>query len=418
MRRWISPELSLWLLGLLLIGFCLSDSAHNVKPPPHPGDDRSGNATYGIVFDAGSTGTRIHIYTFTQRTTGTMLHLVGEVFESVKPGLSAFADRPHKCTDTVRSLLDLAQTVIPDTHWHRTTVIFKATAGLRLLPQHQAQALLSEVRSVLHASPFLVPDDSVSILSGSDEGILAWIAVNLLTGRLDGHHTVGILDLGGASAQITFLPLSKITLDETSQEFLAKFELFNSSYRLYTRSYLGLGLKVARLAVLGVSESEVHQGTTFRSHCLLPALESEWSFSGVTYRYGGKTDGRTGFHSCYSEVLQVVRDELHRVSEIRDTPFYAFSYFYDRATESGLIDYASGGSAEVRDFFHKAEEVCDNMDNFTSYSPFLCMDLTYIAALLQEGFGLPDSTMLQLTKKMHEVEISWTLGAIYQVLQT
>lgn len=46
-------------------------------------------------------------------------------------------------------------------------------------------------------------------------------------------------------------------------------------------------------------------------------------------------------------------------------------------------------------FFHL---VCDNMDNYSSASPFLCMDLSYITALLKEGFGFGDTTVLQASK--------------------
>ena len=45
---------------------------------------------YAIVFDAGSTGSRIHVNKFTKRTG--KLELLYELFEQVKPGLSSFAD--------------------------------------------------------------------------------------------------------------------------------------------------------------------------------------------------------------------------------------------------------------------------------------------------------------------------------------
>ncbi|KAM4690543.1 nucleoside diphosphate phosphatase ENTPD5 [Rhinophrynus dorsalis] len=416
MRCWISLMIShdafYIFLTSCLVGFCLSDihSTSNLN--------FTNNAVYGIMFDAGSTGTRIHIYIFQKRAKGAPLALDGEVFESVKPGLSAFADQPKKGADTVRLLLDLAQNKVPSTHWARTPVALRATAGLRLLPEHKAEALLSEIRHVFHESPFLVPEDSVSIMNGTDEGILAWIAVNFLTGRLQGHHTVGILDLGGGSTQITFLPLSKTTLDQTPRDFLAYFELFNSTYRVYTHSYLGLGLKAARLAVLGVSEPAVQQGIVFRSHCLPMGLVGEWSLDGITFNYGGRSEGQTGFNACYSEVLQILRGRLHQTDEIRSGSFYAFSYYYDRAVDTSLIDPRHGGKLQVKDFARKAMEVCDNMDQFSSHTPFLCMDLTYITALLLEGFGFDDKTTLQLTKKMHNVEMSWTLGAMFHVLQS
>ncbi|KAM8921291.1 nucleoside diphosphate phosphatase ENTPD5 [Pelodytes ibericus] len=412
------------ILAISCYGCCLSE-AEPIDDLKSIGVKNSTNTVYGIVLDAGSTGTRIHIYTFKQGSTGTVmrfggspLQLQGEVFESLKPGLSEFADQPKKGAETVQRLLDIAKNVVPTTHWSHTPIILKATAGLRLLPHHKAEALLTEIRNVFRASPFLIPDNSVSIMDGTDEGILAWVGVNFLTGRLNGHHTVGILDLGGGSTQITFLPLSKATLDDTPKEFISTFELFNSTYRLYTHSYLGLGLKAARLAVLGASNSEAQQGQIFRSHCLPQALLSEWDFAGVTYRYGGKSHGITGFNACYLEVQQIVQGKLHQVAEIQGTQFYAFSYIYDRAVESELIDYEAGGILQVGDFAIKALEVCENMDKYSSQTPFLCMDLTYIAVLLREGFGFEDTILLQLTKKMDDVEMSWTLGAIFHVLQS
>ncbi|XP_073442801.1 nucleoside diphosphate phosphatase ENTPD5 isoform X1 [Dendrobates tinctorius] len=385
----------------LLPAFSLSDPsvAYEVKFPSALAVPNISNTfMYGIVFDAGSTGTRIHVYTFRLSSTGSSLDIYGEIFESLKPGLSAFAEQPEKGAESVRSLLHLAQDNIPPTHWQKTPLLLKATAGLRLLPEHQAEALLLEVRKVFSSSPFLVSENSISIMDGTDEGVLAWITVNYLTGLLHGDHTVGILDLGGGSTQITFVPLAKATLDQTPADFLTWFELFNSTYRLYTHSYLGLGLKAARLAVLGASASTAQQKQKFRSHCLQPDLDAEWTFAGVTYRYGGQSDGLVGFNSCYSEVQRILQGKFHHVDEIQSRRFYAFSYYYDRAVDTNLIEHEDGGELTVRDFALKAQEVCDHMDRFTSQSPFLCMDLAYITALLREGFGFKEDTTLQPKK--------------------
>ncbi|XP_026520233.1 ectonucleoside triphosphate diphosphohydrolase 5 isoform X1 [Notechis scutatus] len=378
---------------------------------------------YGIMFDAGSTGTRIHIYTFIQRSPENPAELKGEVFESVKPGLSAYANQPKKGAETIRKLLEMAKNAVPPSHWNKTPVVLKATAGLRLLSEPKAQALLSQVRMVFEDSPFLVPDNSVSIMDGSYEGILAWITVNFLTGQLYGQEqqTVGTLDLGGASTQITFLPQLEETLTETPVDFLTSFQMFNSTYKLYTHSYLGLGLKAARLATLGALNLEVSLeafGQTFRSSCLPRQLEAEWYFGGIKYQYGGNTEGETGFEPCYSEVLKVVQGKLHQPDEIQRSSFYAFSYYYDRAVDTDLIDYEKGGVLHVRDFEKKAKQVCDNLDNYSSASPFLCMDLSYITALLKEGFGFGDSTVLQLAKKVNNIETSWALGATFHLLQS
>nr|XP_048305106.1 nucleoside diphosphate phosphatase ENTPD5 [Myodes glareolus] len=380
----------------------------------------SASTFYGIMFDAGSTGTRIHVYTFVQKTAGQLPFLEGEIFESVKPGLSAFADQPKQGAETVQELLDLAKDSIPKSHWKRTPVVLKATAGLRLLPEQKAQALLFEVEELFKKSPFLVPDDSVTIMDGSDEGILAWVTVNFLTGQLHDHgqETVGILDLGGASTQITFLPQFAKTLEQTPRDYLTSFEMFNSTFKLYTHSYLGFGLKAARLATLGALETKGTEGHTFRSACLPRWLEAEWIFGGVKYQYGGNQEGEMGFEPCYAEVLRVVRGKLHQAEEIRGSSFYAFSYYYDRAADTHLIDYEKGGVLKVEDFERKAREVCDNLESFTSGSPFLCMDLSYITALLKDGFGFADDTLLKLTKKVNNIETGWALGATFHLLQS
>ncbi|OCT68140.1 ectonucleoside triphosphate diphosphohydrolase 5 [Xenopus laevis] len=421
MEWWLSFVFIIVTACMIDYSFCHMEPTNTFKsvlPLATSGQNSHDDAVYGIMFDAGSTGTRIHIYKFKQSATGSPLELEGEVFENIKPGLSAFADQPKKGAATVRLLLDLAQKEVPSTQWSHTPIVLRATAGLRLLPVNQSDALLSEVREVFQESPFLVPENSVSIINGADEGIFAWITVNFLTGRLHSHRSVGILDLGGGSTQITFLPLTKNTLDQTPHDFLASVELFNSTYRLYTHSYLGLGLKVARLAVLGASAENAQQKQIFYSNCFPHGIKGEWNFAGITLRYEKKSDGQCGFNACYSEVLPILQGKFHQVPEIRDSPFYAFSYYYDRAVDTNLIDHMHGGSLQVHDFAKRAKEVCEHTELSSTHSPFLCMDLTFITALLKEGFGFEDTTSLQFTKKMYDIEMSWTLGATFHVLQS
>ena len=83
-----------------------------------------------------------------------------------------------------------------------------------------------------------------------------------------------------------------------------------------------------------------------------------------------------------------------------------------------ILDYEKGGVLKVEDFERKAREVCDNLGSFSSGSPFLCMDLTYITALLKDGFGFADGTLLQLTKKVNNIETGWALGATFHLLQS
>ncbi|XP_068198221.1 ectonucleoside triphosphate diphosphohydrolase 5-like [Antennarius striatus] len=370
---------------------------------------------YAVMFDAGSTGTRIHVYTFIHRDSVELPVLDNEMFYSVKPGLSAYVDSPEMAGHTVRVLLKVAKKTVPRLEWKRTPVCLRATAGLRLLAAEKAQALLDQVQHVFDESPFLVPDDSISIMNGTNEGILAWISVNFLVGHLrpQTNKSVGILDLGGGSTQITFLPkLRKTTESVPVADYIARLDLFNTTMHLYTHSYLGHGLMAARLAALGALGAEGLEWRVFKSSCLPKKFRDEWSFGGLRYQVSGDPDGYGGYKLCYQEVLKVVKGIIHQPYELEDSNvFYAFSYYFDRAVDAGLIDGVHGGMLEVRDFKRRAKEVCNKMTKYPPISPFLCMDLTYITCLLKDGFGFKESTVLQLTKKVNNVESSWALGA-------
>lgn len=367
---------------------------------------------YAVMFDAGSTGTRIHVYTFIQNDAEKLPILDNEMFHSIKPGLSAYVDAPEMAGHTVRMLLKVARKTVPRLDWKRTPVVLRATAGHRLLSAEKARGILDQVQHVFDESPFLVPDNSVSILDGTNEGILAWVTVNFLTGHLYAQtkKTVGILDLGGGSTQITFLPKLKKTIESVPvADYIARFDLFNATFELYTYSYLGNGLMAARLATLGALGAEGLEWQVFKSSCLPKKFRDEWSFCGLTYKVSGDPDGYSGYKLCYQEVLKVVKGIIHQPYELEDNNvFYAFSYYFDRAVDAGLIDGAQGGMVEVRDFKKRAKEICNKS---APSSPFLCMDMTYITCLLKDGFGFKENTVLQLTKKVNNVEASWALGA-------
>ncbi|XP_076872872.1 ectonucleoside triphosphate diphosphohydrolase 5 isoform X2 [Brachyhypopomus gauderio] len=342
---------------------------------------------YGIMFDGGSTGTRIHVYTFIQKDPDGLPNLDAEMFDAVKPGLSAYADKPEYVGQVVRRLLKVAENTVPRVAWKQTPLVFKATAGLRLLPPAKAHALLEEVQKVFDESPFYVPADGVSMLNGTSEGILAWVTLNFLTGHLypKTEKTVGILDLGGGSTQITFLPNSKKTIESAPADYTARFDVINTTYELYTHSYLGLGIKAARLAALGAVASEGLEQKVFKTSCLPKQYKGKFSFGGLTYKVSGISEGNTAYKLCYQEIVKVVKGLIQQPYELKDSSvFYAFSYYFDHAVEANLIDKVQGGTVQVRNFKIKAKE---------------------------DGYGFSENAALELTKKVNSVEASWALGA-------
>ncbi|XP_006259302.1 ectonucleoside triphosphate diphosphohydrolase 6 isoform X1 [Alligator mississippiensis] len=374
---------------------------------------------YGIMFDAGSTGTRIHIFKFTQKSKETP-KLTHETFKALKPGLSAYADDVDKSAQGIQELLDVAKKEVPVELWKFTPLVLKATAGLRLLPGEKAQKLLDKVKEIFQASPFFVRDDCVSIMNGTDEGVSAWITINFLTGNLNvpRKRSVGMLDLGGGSTQITFLPSSKTTLQTSPAGHLAAFQMFNNTYKLYSYSYLGLGLMSARLAILGGVEGKpLKEGEELISSCLSPGFKTEWEHAEIVYRVKGQKAGEPLYESCSNKVAKMLYKKVYKAEEVKDLDFYAFSYYYDCAAEVSLIDKEKGGSLTVSDFETAAKYVCKTMEVSPGDNPFLCMDLTYISVLLQE-LGFPKSQVFKLARKIDDIETSWALGATFHYIDS
>ena len=42
---------------------------------------------------------------------------------------------------------------------------------------------------------------------------------------------------------------------------------------------------------------------------------------------------------------------------------YAFSYYFDKAADAGLIDPETGGKIQVKDFLRAAEKSCSTFDS-------------------------------------------------------
>ncbi|XP_040285587.1 ectonucleoside triphosphate diphosphohydrolase 6 [Bufo bufo] len=368
---------------------------------------------YGIMFDAGSTGTRVHVYKFSQSSSGAP-HLEHELFKAIKPGLSEYADQPEKCTAGIKELLDIAIKEIPEHLCRSTPLVLKATAGLRLLPEEKAQKLLDTVKNIFLSSPFLVGKESVSIMDGTDEGIFAWITVNFLTGSLTNPSAklAGMLDLGGGSTQITFYPYEKSTFTGAPPGYITNFQLFNRTFHLYSHSYLGLGLMSARMQIMGGTEGEpIKPDEELITPCITPDHVTEFNHAGITYKVKGQNNVKSLYESCYKSVATLLT-KVNHADEVPTVFFYAFSYYFDRAEDTHLIDPSVGGYVKVRDFETAAIKECTNMEKTAGSNPYLCMDLTYITHLLQD-LGFPKDKRLKLVKKINDVETSWALGATF-----
>lgn len=388
---------------------------------------------YVIIIDAGSTGSRILAFSFHESIIDGSIKIENSIFEQIKPGLSSYAENPRQGAKKIEELLSKAKDFVPKEEWSNTPLAVRATAGLRLLPPQQAQGLLDEVNRVFENSPFYVNQNSVAIMDGKDEGLYAWFTVNFLLDRIFGNtnNTVATLDLGGGSTQITFVPKNSEVIRKEVPDYISEVSLLHHPIPLYSHSYLGLGLMIARKEILTYG---LKSGVTeIQSECINPIIKNHnWLYGGVTYSVSGPKDplilkkknpGISGFYEvpvvrmkeCTSIVQKYIKSKnVHIPLELKDRDVIVFSYFYDRAVESGIIDVVDTATSTVKAFQKAADAACHDPN---TEQPFMCLDLTFISVLFIEGYGFSPNTKLTLADKIDGQEVSWSLGAAFNILQ-
>ena len=170
----------------------------------------------------------------------------------------------------------------------------------------------------------------------------------------------------------------------------------------------------ARQLLLGGAHEGVSEAVT--SPCFSSSFSTTWENARSTYEISGAEPGKD-FSSCYEKAKNAIASQnVHKPAEIANQPFYAFSYYFDRAVEVGLIT-ENGGDLKVSEFRTAAEKACDNtaVPKVSDNADWLCADLSLISALLSEGFGFDDNNVLKLYKKIDGIETQWALGATFAV---
>lgn len=229
---------------------------------------------YGVVLDAGSSGTRVHVYRWLRNAVArndadpNELKSLPEIktkedwVKKIHPGVSSFADRPESVgTEHLADLLEHAKSIIPNEDAKDTPIFLLATAGMRLLGNLERQLLLDQICSYARENTdFLLPDCGlhIQVIPGVTEGLYGWIATNYLMGAFDaphkhdhgkGHHTYGFLDMGGASAQIAFSPNATETEKHGNDLKLLRLRNIDGSiqeHRVFVTSWLEFGVHEAR----------------------------------------------------------------------------------------------------------------------------------------------------------------------------
>lgn len=426
---------------------------------------------YVMMVDAGSTGSRIHVYKF--NNCGPSPELESEAFKMTKvvegqsSGLSAYADDPEAAARSLDILMEEAVKVVPDKLKACSPVAVKATAGLRLVGSEKSDKVLEAVRNHLETKyPFPVvsrENNGVAIMDGSDEGVYAWITTNYLLGKIGGpdhSETAAVFDLGGGSTQIVFEPtfkgLSSGGMPDKLAEGDHKYELdFNGrKFTLYQHSHLGYGLNSARDAIFSTLVTDLYDSNKSDKSWMETPVVNPCFSTGMSkvvkvqlpadHPLGPKVELKmTGPSAaapaqCRALAERILKKDTH--CQIAPCSFngvhqpaiaktfarediYFLSYFYDRTQPLGMPE-----SFTLREMHDLANSVCggeDAWDIFHSIPgaleelrdrPEHCMDLNFMLALTHTGYEMPIDREIKIAKKIKDNELGWCLGARYVLL--
>ncbi|KAB8231471.1 guanosine diphosphatase [Aspergillus alliaceus] len=427
---------------------------------------------YALMIDAGSQGSRIHVYRF--NNCGPTPELEHEEFEQTEKrkggsGLSSYKEDAEGAAKSLDPLMQVAMRTVPDEYKSCSPVAVKATAGLRMLGPEMSQNILEAVRNRLETVyPFPVVSrekGGVEIMDGSDEGVYAWITTNYLLGKIGGPDetpTAAIFDLGGGSTQIVFQPTFEKSKSGGMPERLAdgdhKYELQfgGRGFDLYQHSHLGYGLMAARdaihkavvegkLAANGNDKAWLNQPIS--NPCIGPGMEREVELKydtghplspKVTVKMVGPQDGSSSPALCRGFAEKILKKDaecklapcsfngVHQPSLAKTfsrEDVYIFSYFFDRTKPLGMPD-----SFTLEELHQLTSTVCAGESSWNIFEgmgdvltelrgrPEWCLDLNFMLTLLHTGYEMPLSREVKIAKKIKNNELGWCLGASLPLL--
>ncbi|XP_051771092.1 ectonucleoside triphosphate diphosphohydrolase 1 [Ctenopharyngodon idella] len=429
---WNRPVV-IFLTAFIALGIVIMVTISVVQYKPLPKKYK-----YGIVLDAGSSHTSVFIYEWPaekENNTG----MVQQLYTcNVKgKGISSYSANPDGAGKSLHECMMEAKNIVPAHRHSETPVYLGATAGMRLLKMENEAAseeVLASVEHSLKTYPFSY--QGARIISGQEEGAFGWITVNYLSENLKNPTgTLGALDLGGASTQITFVPQQEIESNDNSIDF----RLYGNDYHLYTHSFLCYGKDQVLKLSMGKKLESTHvadktEPIELRDPCFHPGYNftkpAESLFNTPCMNKVNLTTGNIShvglgnWPQCQQSIRKVLNTAHCAYSKCSfngvfqpsvDGKFGAFSAFFF------VMDFLNLTSDSLDSTKQKLAKYCStpwkeivekNPKTKQKYLAEYCFSGTYILTLLEDGYNFTSDNWKDISfiKKIGDSDAGWTLG--------
>lgn len=386
----------------------------------HPASDK-----YAVVVDAGSSKSQVHMFQWTDSAQPPLLpsfnHTKGLRLE---PGISSFSNDLPSIREYLSKLLTNASQQLPQQSLKNTNIYLMSTAGMRLLEEDQANRVMTQINKLLSNpsfNPFLYSSqENTRILSGEEEGVFSWLTVNYENNKFSNtklEDTLGVVEMGGASTQITFTTPTSILANKFPVTVAGR------TYPLYAHSHLHYGQDyIERL----MKQHLIHQNNNSNTHfhpCLV---------RGDSHTQGDTTFIGTGSSQDCFDLLKVFVSKnekpwrchpkscsigsTYQPSLPTSMSFHlvgAFKYTFERIhfTNNTHNIFSFSKLKSITDDFCllTKEEVMQKFPiGYAKYVSLPCMLGNYVQLLLHHSYGFDWDT----DQLVNDGDADWTLGAL------
>lgn len=346
---------------------------------------------YKIIVDAGSSGSRLHLY---QYTSDKKVPVIEEGFtKSNKTGLSTFEKNPQDSGKSLQELLDGAAQYLKDKQINPKDVEVNvlATAGMRLVNENIQKEIYASVKNSINTSGFNI--GQVETISGQMEAFYGWMEVNYRANSFENNATtLGAIDMGGASTQISFE-----TQDPNKPEDVISFNFAGKKYAVFAKSFLGLGQDQAREAILTDNDA----ATCFPTNYHKPD-------STLVGNFNAKSCG-----ALYTNFIKT-KKVAEQILPIDKQKFVAFSGAYytynflavDKTPDQAVLEEG------ISTVCTKSWEKLESEHKGDKYLWTYCASAVYMDNLFYNTYQIGNN-QLTVAKQINGHNIDWAEGALF-----
>ncbi|KAH9389661.1 Ectonucleoside triphosphate diphosphohydrolase 1 [Tyrophagus putrescentiae] len=416
---------------------------------------------YAITIDAGSTHSKAILFKWkVEKLNDT--GLIKQVRTcDIKPGISSFTgDQLEKAADGLMECIhQLAEHFDSATSLEHAFVYLGATAGMRMLNLSDSQTsanLFQSIRKRFVDSG--LQTKRVSIITGKEEGLFAWVAVNYLSGTFfdhikgvnSGNRTFGVLDMGGASAQIAQQISSNLSGSGDETNDYVHIRLYGTNYTVHTYSNFCFGTEQALRRYYKITRSkhiitDKSKSTQIEAPCLprgetlpLDSLEVDNVCTADKSAKSAATDsaaeqhkielvGTSDFDKCQEVVNEILDPQtcetnfhycFKESSHPKESTFFAISAYYYLTDVLKLKNEFS--NIDFYQFLNATRHMCERSSAELKAMPGLnekylnkyCFQLIYLHSTLTKVYHFDEKTWsnLRFATYINEAYLGWVLG--------